>query len=135
MAQSNPRSEIRAWFKQALESQTETLGQIYSKRVVILDPDESPTVFTNIYISDGELQTSDEGLGVLTYLSVDIGLHIKAGEDDDLDLMEQAVETALVEYDNTNPSTFSFYKQRFTYAGDSEDTYQQLYLTFQVITR
>lgn len=135
MEQLNPRKDVRAWFKQALSAHSAVLGQVFSKRVVIFEPDESPDVFTNIYISDGELQASDGGLGVLTYMSVDIGFHRKGGSDDDLDHMEFIAERALREYDKIHPSPFTFYKLRFAYAGDSEDAYEQLYLTFQVITR
>lgn len=136
MAQSNPRKEIRTWFKQALSAHANTLGPVFSKRVVIFDdPDNEPDTFTNIYIADGQLRESDQGMGALTYLSVDIGFHRKQGGDDELDHMEFIAERALLEYDKTHPSPFSFYKTGFTYAGDSEDAYEQLYLSFQVITR
>jgi len=130
------RKEIRGWFYRALSHQPQVLGKVYPARVVEFDPDEEmPKVFSNIYISDGEHQASDGELKTLTYMTVEIGFNMKNGKDDDLDHMEFIADEAIEEYIKMERPGFSFFKVRFSYGGDAEDAYEQLYITFQLITR
>jgi len=129
------RKQIRDWFKQALLPHSKVLGTVYPYRSVELDPDSPTPKFTNIYISEGESRQAEQGLGVMTYMQAEVGFHLKAGKDDDLDQMEDIADTALEEYMRLYPATFDFYKERFNYSGDSEDAYISLFITFQIISR
>lgn len=129
------RKEIRDWFYKALSPHPQELGKVYPVRIVDIEPDDPQERFINIYVSEGEMRESDNGLGVLTYLNLEIGFHLIGGKDDQLDHMEFIADRAINKYQQISPPPFDFYKTRFNYAGDSEDQYEQLYVSLEVITR
>lgn len=129
------RKQIRDWFKQALLPHSKELGIIYPIRSIEFEANDSPEKFTNVYIDEGEIRESEQGLGVMTYMLAQVGFHLKSGKDDDLDRMEEVADRALAEYSRLRPPPFDFYKERFNYSGQSEDTYIQLFVTLQIISR
>lgn len=130
------RKEIRDWFYQALSPYSKTLGDVYPVRIVEFEEGkEPPEVFTNIYITQGDIDAFDSGLATQTMMQVEIGFHMRYGKDNDLDQCEEIAEKAIKEYSRVRPPNFNFYKTGFSYAGDTEDAYEQLYLSFQLITQ
>jgi len=132
---SSKRKAVRDWFKQALMPHVKHLGVTYPLRAIEFEEGEEPARFTNVYISEGDIQSAENGLGRLTYMNCEVGFHIKAGKDDDLDHMQFIADRALAEYQKQSPPDFSFYEMRFSYAGDTEDAYVQLFISYQIISR
>lgn len=129
------RKEVRDWFKAALSSHESVLGKVYPLRVVEFeDESDQPERFTNVYVSEGDIQQSDEGGRPLMLMTLEMGFNLRSGKDDDLDHCEFIADRALKAYAKGRPPPFSFYKERFNYSGDAEDAYEQLYVTYQIIT-
>ena len=132
---SSKRKAVRDWFKQALLPHAKQLGATYPVRAIEFDEGKEPERFTNVYISEGEIQSAGQGLGFLTHMTCEVGFHLKAGKDDDLDHMQFIADRALSEYCKQSPPPFDFYETRFNYSGDTEDAYVQLFVSFQIISR